>query len=229
MYWYDREPNFGDWLTPAILSNLGYQYIHGDKHHHDVLMTGSIARFAMPGSTVLGSGFIRYADKVPVGVSWQWVRGQLTRKKIRDSGQQCRAVYGDPAWLLPKIWEPPKKRYKVLLVPHYVDFQMAKRVFRWLPRLNLLTNDVYKTAMAIASSEYVISSSLHGLIVAHAYGVPAAWVKLSGNLAGDDFKFHDHYASMGMEAICSTVKNPIYQLGSVKTDPMMEVLDRCFR
>lgn len=229
MYWYDREPNFGDWLTPTILSNLGFKYSKGDKRHHDALMVGSIARFAQPGALVLGSGFIRHSDQVPLGVHWEWVRGPLTRGKVRDSRQSCKAIYGDPAWLLPTIWEPPIKKRKLLLVPHYVDFQMARRIYKKLPCLNMLTNDVYKTAMEIASSEYVISSSLHGLIVAHAYGIPAAWVKLSDKLAGDDFKFYDHYASMGMEPICSTVKNPAYQLGSVKTEPMMEVLHRCFR
>jgi hypothetical protein len=50
--------------------------------------------------------------------------------------------------------------------------------------------------------EYILSTSLHGLIVCHAYGIPAAWCEVpdgEAKLPGDGTKFHDHMLSVGLE------------------------------
>jgi pyruvyltransferase len=42
----------------------------------------------------------------------------------------------------------------------------------------------------------ILSSSLHGLICADAYGIPNAWIWLSEKLRGGDFKFRDYRLSI---------------------------------
>src|SRR5699024_7687362 len=47
----------------------------------------------------------------------------------------------------------------------------------------------------ICSCEYILSTSLHGLIVAHAYSIPALWLK-KGYIDTDGFKFKDYFSSV---------------------------------
>ncbi|WDH79453.1 polysaccharide pyruvyl transferase family protein [Microbacterium esteraromaticum] len=49
-----------------------------------------------------------------------------------------------------------------------------------------------KVCRQISGCSAIISTSLHGLIVADSYGVPAAWSMLPPTLYGGDFKFLDH-------------------------------------
>jgi hypothetical protein len=55
--------------------------------------------------------------------------------------------------------------------------------------------------------EAILSSSLHGLIVSHAYGVPATWCDITNtkdSIAGDGTKFLDYMMSVGIKT-----KSPI--------------------
>ncbi len=47
----------------------------------------------------------------------------------------------------------------------------------------------------IDQCEYILSSTLHGLIVADSLGIPNAWIE-SPDLTGGRFKFDDYYSSL---------------------------------
>ena len=53
---------------------------------------------------------------------------------------------------------------------------------------------------AIASWDIVVSSCLHGLVAAVAYGKPVVWAKFSDRMMGDGFKFRDFFATFDEEA-----------------------------
>ena len=49
----------------------------------------------------------------------------------------------------------------------------------------------------IATSRAVVSTSLHGLIVAQAYGVPWVWLNIiDSQLVGNNFKFDDFFSTL---------------------------------
>lgn len=57
--------------------------------------------------------------------------------------------------------------------------------------------DVMTVTRQIAACGLVLSSSLHGLIVADAFGIPNQRLKFSGKLKGEDFKFSDYASALG--------------------------------
>lgn len=187
-------------------------------------MVGSIAKFARKNMHVLGTGFMAEADVVCKNAQWQWVRGPYSRKKVIDAGGSCPPVYGDAAMLLPLFWDEQPKTHDVGIVPHYVDYQWAKKEFTDYPVINLETEKCLSVTKQITQCRKIISSSLHGVVAAHAYGIPAAWVPMSDKLRGDGIKFRDHYASLGLEAIPSTMDNPIFTTGTFNTQPLVDIL-----
>lgn len=61
--------------------------------------------------------------------------------------------------------------------------------------ISMNTNDYKSVIDKIVSCKKVYSSSLHGIILAEAYGVPAVFFR--GIPAVIDFKYKDYYASTG--------------------------------
>lgn len=57
--------------------------------------------------------------------------------------------------------------------------------------------DPLSVLMRIAECETILSSALHGLIVADSLGIPNMWSTASGRLLGGEYKFHDYYSVFG--------------------------------
>src|SRR5699024_9384076 len=130
------------------------------------------------------------------------VRGKLTSESLVRQGFQKCDVYGDPALLLP-LWLKPssKKQHFLGIIPHHseVDYFIEKYSDKYFI-IDLRTTNVHRIVEEINSCERILSTSLHGVIVAHAYDIPALWIK-KGYIGTDGFKFHDYFSS---------VKIPLY-------------------
>lgn len=220
-----KPGNFGDILTPFILTHYGYDVTWAGPESADYYFVGSIAKWARPRTTVLGSGVMTSAAKLDPAANWRWVRGPRTRELVIKNGGYCEDVLGDPAMLLPRIVAPAvEKKYRVGIVPHYVDYKIVKSLYPELPVIDLLNADPTEVIKEITECEKIISSSLHGIIAAHAYGIPAAWVKFSDKLSGDDTKFHDHCESVNLTANLSTVDSPIFSIGEYNDSQIHKIL-----
>lgn len=187
------------------------------------LTVGSVLRMADSNSIVWGTGFLTPDDGIG-GLNWKRqnsevlhkplkicaVRGPLTRQKLHDMGFDCPEVFGDPAWLLAKFYRSTaKQKFKLGIVPHFKD--RHSEVIREMRRLDgvliidpvcsrfsVTTHSKYMRFLnQIQSCEYVASSSLHGLIMADAYGIPARWCITSPTAWESEFKFLDYFASIG--------------------------------
>lgn len=47
----------------------------------------------------------------------------------------------------------------------------------------------------------ILSSSLHGLVVSDAFGIPNQWLEFSDNVVGAGFKFRDYADGIGRTAM----------------------------
>lgn len=205
-FWWVTNPkpgNFGDIITPLLLQHFGIDFEHNSEF--DAISIGSIAKKAKKNTLVLGSGIMHTTDTLSPDAQWRFVRGKLTRDSIIKQGGNCPEVFGDPALLLPLICDESQKEYDVGIIPHYVDYEYVKSTFPNYKVINLLNNDPLSVAKEITKCRSVISSSLHGIICAHAYGIPAAWVRFSNLLKGDDIKFYDHYSAVELPLTLSTM------------------------
>ena len=203
--WYTPY-NFGDWVGPYL-----YKQISGKEPLFlsntaklpatAFFAAGSIMRKIMHDDTAIvwGSGVISMSDTFSRPRKIYSVRGPYTQKRCEQLGIACPENYGDPALLLPHYIKPPaspKKKFAVGVIPHFVDKTLVPP--QKDPRITIIdvTQPLPQVVQRILECERTISSSLHGLITSHAYGIPSAWIKLSNQLEGDDTKFLDHFASI---------------------------------
>ena len=232
--WWSRSPipgNLGDVLTPVLLAGLGYEVEWASQQSADLLATGSIVRFARPGQFVYGSGIMWATDTPSPLARYLAVRGPLTRKIVLRCGGDCPEVYGDPALLLPRVHaEPVEQCHDVGIVPHYVDDEAVRAAYPDAHIISPLSADPLAVVDQIRACRSILSSSLHGIIVAHAYGIPAAWVRFSDRLDGDDVKFRDYAASVGVELKpYKTIDEAVPVLGSIDLGQLLEAIEaiRC--
>ncbi len=169
----------------------------GKKYY---IFLGSILQFyKINGGIVWGAGLID--QNFTTGLhKYYAVRGPKTRELLIKRGYLVPAVYGDPALILSKIYDKPvPKLYEIAIIPHIVHYEGLLNV-NLNPEMTLIdlkTFDIELIIDKIRAAKFVVSSSLHGLIVAHAYGIPALWVNLSDvSLMGNNIKFFDYFESL---------------------------------
>ncbi|WP_144225776.1 polysaccharide pyruvyl transferase family protein [Shewanella algae] len=188
------DNNFGDILNPVLiklLTNKNPKHVVAKfyNNHTYYSVIGSILGRAKENTIVWGSGYISSNDHVkgtPKKICA--VRGPKTRELLLSQGIECPEIYGDPALLMPRLFNPSvPKKYKLGIVPHYVDKECdwIKKVDRTdVKTLDIHTSDPLDFIRQMLECEKIASSSLHGLIIADAYKIPNAWIEFSNKVTG---------------------------------------------
>ena len=176
------------------------------KHY---FLIGSILTFYnMDGAVIYGSGSIKPDNPRGIPESVISVRGPLTRELMLKHGINCPAHYGDPALLLPVFYTPKKINLhtEFSVIPHWRTMKYGNKILNQImnqSKCNVVNMRKYKCWTdiidVIAGSSFVLSESLHGLIVAETYNIPCVWVEFRQHFSWSDwnFKFHDFYESIG--------------------------------
>lgn len=226
--------NFGDDINKVLIENLfkvtviPYKFsllanlLKKDKY----MCIGSvITMFDLTNTIIWGAGVLSSQHEIesrPKRVCA--VRGPLTRQYLIDKGIDCPKIYGDPALLLPRIYLPKiRKKHRVGIIAHYLDHNdSALKIFLGKYSNEVLFIDVvnygnWKSFIdKILSCEFILSSSLHGLIVSDSYGIPNYWCQINFKMDDDGFKFRDYFLSVNKKAYTPFHINPNTSLEDVK-------------
>ena len=212
LFWWDkvfngRFYNVGDILSKYIVEKISNRPVALTSRNNSskLCAIGSIINNGtlQSGGTFWGSGM--HAPRVTIynpNVKILAVRGPLTRQSLLQAGYSCPEIYGDPALLLPEFYEKKlTPKYKIGVVAHWRHRQKIQCMDGVL-FIDILREKSSMTSFIddICQCEMILSSSLHGIIIANAYGVPARWFMMDGfPLEGDPYKkFTDYFMSVHM-------------------------------
>lgn len=204
----DGNGNFGDELSEIIFNLLLKKYsitnlkVCFNKTKDDnIVFIGSLIGWAnnnYDNIHILGSGIRTERDRIKKNIKMTIysVRGPLTKKYLEKFNYVVSNTYGDPALLLPKFYNPKKIslcKNKIGVLGHLTNFHK----YNSIPSDYIQINPTWKWNKVvdyIYSCDIILSSSLHGLIIADAYNIPNIWLD-EFPLNEGHFKFKDYFLS----------------------------------
>jgi pyruvyltransferase len=225
-YWWDKKKNFGDLVTPYLLNHYGIKPIHTPIDGAELISTGSIIQRASEKKfkgIILGSGIIKDEKRIFPNATIIAVRGKLTADRINAPSN---VIIGDPGILISDlIVSKNTNDFKIGIIPHFQDLddeRISKFIERYISEVLLIDvrNNPIHVADQINKCEYIISSSLHGLITADSLNIPNLRFKLNKRASGGgEFKFSDYNSSINREDMCHLFKgNELINDLIIKTD-----------
>ena len=207
LFWWNETPNFGDQISRDIVAHVSGRPVEwAPVDEAEIFAVGSIVHLAR-------QAYVQPKDHKP----WIWGSGCI--KPIRQEflrnvriaalrgpiSEECLKMrvnrYGDPALLMPDVLgEKIERTDTVGIVPHFSKLEAVKARANDLPadiQIIDVRDDHLEVVRQIARCRLVFSSSLHGLIIADAFGVPSVWLDPTGNHRFARFKFYDYATSIG--------------------------------
>lgn len=200
--------NFGDLLGPMIVNEIVNReelVDISDAPPQRLLSVGSILHFARDGDVVWGSGINGKSLHEPPktrDIDVRSVRGPLTAEYLKKHGIDAPASYGDPGLLVSTLWPEYGAKREPGKITVVMNFNDAPEISGKFDHLNP-RSPVEHCVRQIAGSSLVIGSSLHAIVVAESFGVPARLIRSSHE---PQFKYDDYYAGTGRK-VYDTAEN----------------------
>ena len=214
IYYSSDRYNFGDYLGPSIVYKLtkkipvvNVKRLERDLKKDECCLysIGSILHMLKNNCNVWGSGSLGNWSNIPVknNVKIYAVRGPNSQKQLIDVGYSCPQIYCDPGVLAPFLFDITQQpiydygiilNIKDLVGLNYEIICNLKKDFHFIE----VCDNPYLVVKELSKCRHVISSSLHGLIVSEAMGIPTCYLKTY--VRSNDFKVHDFYLGSNRKA-----------------------------
>jgi pyruvyltransferase len=199
-FWWTEVPNWGDRLSPLLLNRFSQcETEWAPAATAQVACLGSIlGNLVKPDYTgvILGSGKLFENGIVPPNANILALRGPLTACGVKGD-----FALGDPGLLADELVTVDKKLHHLGLVPHWSDrwLEQDPRFTKYDPIIIRSDDDPLDVVRAIGACRKIVSSSLHGLILADAFNIPRRFeATASWSREGKYFKVWDHNAAIGL-------------------------------
>ncbi len=208
-YWWKEIPNFGDGLTPLLLEHFAdIRAQWGSISDSKIVSVGSVLEHVPPlwDGYIVGAGRLiensrLHLQQLKSGISAHIlaVRGPLSAKGIKGN-----FALGDPGILADELVGIQEKQWDLGVIPHWQDKELVPRFSNLIPTKFSLkvispSDDPLEVVKQIGACRRVVTSSLHGMIIADGFGIPRR-VEICKAMErdGGDFKFRDYSASLQM-------------------------------
>ena len=213
LYFWNGETNFGDRLSAEVVSFVSGRSVEwAGPRKCDLFAVGSLshvmrrshkkARAEGEKPWVWGTGMLMIPAQTEFVANMRFaaVRGPLSQMHLGLPD----LPHGDPGVLAADaLGHRPERHDKVGIVLHYTrklpeDVMAAIEASGRFEMIDVTDPDHMGVVARIGACAHVISSSLHGLVVADAFGVPNTWLDPEGIHAGlTALKFYDYGLGVG--------------------------------
>lgn len=229
-FWWLGRPNFGDWLNPLLLKRFADIDVEWKPAADaDILCVGSVMESVKAdwAGYVAGIGKLHEGTDAHAhlrGAKVLGLRGPLTAQGVKGN-----YVVADPGLLADELVQP-NKEFNLGIIPHWSDKRTWSKFEQYSPLIIKATDDPLEVVRQIGSCRKIITSSLHGLIVADAFAIPRR-IEYSETLdrEGGLFKFQDYMASINMKLeLGVTQQAPRYRIEDMQAElfDMLEYLGK---
>lgn len=207
-YWH--KPNFGDAMSADVVAHVsGRPVQHVPLAEAEMVAVGSLLPHTLPalvnaprdvrpvlwGTGCIGPGDGSLLRRVDIAA----LRGPITASLM---AQAPATPFGDPGIFAADLLKTrPALTGRIGLVPHWTqadDGEIADLVRDLdLQLIDPRTGDAISVIRQIAACRFILTNSLHGMIVADSLGVPNEWLNPAGIHSFATLKFLDYAASVG--------------------------------
>lgn len=216
VYYWTGKKNFGDLLAPLLIKRFAHLPVElSDAKSADLVMVGSILEHLPESYTGVIAGCGNLHEKTSIrfpNAKILAVRGPLTAKAL---GLTDNIVLADPGLLADELVGYQDKKYNLGIVPHWTDTTLEhnKMFLQYSPKIIRVGDDPLKVIREIGQCKKIVASSLHGIILADAFGIPrrieiSPYVSANQNQEGGLFKWRDYSASIGMKLEIGVTQQP---------------------
>jgi pyruvyltransferase len=222
-YFWSENGNFGDLLTPLLLEHFcGVTPMVSTPEIADVVVAGSVLDVIPDGwgGIVAGAGKLHEETQTDLtNATVLGLRGHLTASAVRLA-PSASPVIGDPGLLAAELAPANPGQYALGVVPHWSDTELFDKFAYLKPVLIEPTGNPLTIISMIGSCSMIVTSSLHGLVVADSFGIPRRAERFPNMVTnpheGSDFKFRDYSSALGQPVEFGKLGGQLAPLGRVE-------------
>lgn len=200
IYYWKGKKNFGDLLGSLLIKKFTHlESEWAEPGNAELVIVGSLLEHLPEkwNGVIAGIGKLHERTKLNLPeAKIIGLRGPLTAKGIKK-----KITIADPGLLCNELVTLQDKQYEIGLIPHWSDNDLEKNSIFLTKRTKIIrvSDDPLKVITEISQCRKIVSSSLHGIILADAFGIPRR-TEIAPRLAyeGGTFKFRDYNESIKM-------------------------------